>query len=134
MFGRWLEKNASAFKQFYLNNLIPNALRAQGGYDGRKIDSFVCPRSRAWVEWGGSDMQNEQFTVGGYILDKKMKQLVDYIFPGILEEAEACFKAYKLRGTESAVPGAVVSQSNMLFSELLAYSAVLWLQVILFRL
>ncbi len=123
----------NAFKLYYLQNLLPSALRAMAGYHARQPGSYLCPRSRAWVTLCDIGKQNEVFNVGGLILTENMEKLVNYIFPDILDEARACFKAFRLRGTESAVPGAVASESNMLLSEALVYCAVLWLQVLINR-
>ena len=124
-----MRKAPNAFRMYYLQNLIPDALRGMAGYHALKETSFLCPRSRVWVSLRKTDSHDETFSIAGYILDSRMEKLVDFIFPGILQEAKECFNAFRLRGTESAVPGAVASESNMLFSECLVYCAVLWLQV-----
>ena len=125
--GRWFEeKDIGVFEQWYLHNLVPEALAAQGGYDGRNKQSYVIARSRAW--WSPSKLTDTPgFTVAGMVLSDKLKKLIEFMFPGILQQAESCWRAWRDRNTSSQ-EHQVVSQTNLMATEALVYLTVVWLQ------
>jgi hypothetical protein len=117
----------TAYKTSYLNNLLPSALRAQSGYDAKKVDSYVCPRSRAWVSKVPEEQLENVFNIAGLILNEKMLELIEYMFPGILSDAEDCWRNSLKQHTSTR--NVVVSETNKLVSEALVYCAMVWCQV-----